>query len=173
MFCALVFTSDSSRYARTDGHRGRHLTISGRNNMHQASTYDDSVPFELSAELTEPIKLLCIDDDPEVAHALNRSFRNKGISTITAYHGTQGYWLACTEKPDVIVIDLRMPRGNGEDVIQSIRTNAVTRHIPIIVLSGSHTFGIKQRVLDLGADCFLEKPASTTEILRTIHGLLH
>lgn len=117
-------------------------------------------------------RVLCIDDDPEVAAGLSRNFRNVGVEALLAYHGTQGYWLACTEKPDVIVIDLRMPRGNGEDVIRSLKQNAVTRNIPIIVLSGVQQFGIEKRVLDLGADCFLEKPAPFTELLQHVNRLL-
>lgn len=115
--------------------------------------------------------VLCIDDDPDVTEGLNRNFRSEGIETLLAYHGTQGYWLACTENPDVIVIDLRMPRGNGEDVIQSLRQNALTRHIPIIVLSGAQEYGIKQRAMDLGADCFLEKPAHFCELMQWVNRL--
>jgi DNA-binding response OmpR family regulator len=117
-------------------------------------------------------RVLCIDDDPSVAEGLHRNFRNEGIETLLAYHGTQGYWLACTEKPDIIVIDLRMPGGNGEDVIQSLKQNALTRHIPIIVLSGAQEYGIKQRAFELGVDCFLEKPANFADLLQKVTRLM-
>ena len=64
------------------------------------------------------------------------------------------------------------PGGNGEDVIQSLRQNAQTRHIPIIVLSGAQEYGIKQRALDLGADCFLEKPANFSELMQEVNRLM-
>lgn len=121
----------------------------------------------------QSIRVLCIDDDPDITVGLNRNFKRAGIETLLAYHGTQGYWLACTEKPNLIIIDLRMPRGNGEDVIQSLRQNSQTRQIPIIVLSGVQTFGIRDRVLDLGADCFLEKPVPFRDLLDTVQELLH
>ena len=140
--------------------------------MQSTPSEQDLAVLNPSLQIQRTIKLLSIDDDPDVANALNRNLKQHGIELVTAYHGTQGYWMACTEKPDVIVIDLRMPRGNGEDVIQSIRSNALTRSIPIIVLSGANNFGIKQRVLDLGADCFLEKPAAAADILEAVRSLL-
>ena len=135
---------------------------------------DYTIPFEQSSNCCslqqhKHTKVLCIDDDPDIAEGLRRNFRKEGIEALFAYHGMQGYWIACTENPDVIVIDLRMPKGNGEDVIQSLRQNTVTSHIPIIVLSGAQSFGIEQRVLDLGADCYLKKPAHFSELIQSIH----
>jgi CheY-like chemotaxis protein len=79
--------------------------------------------------------------------------------------------MACTEKPDVVLLDLRMPGSHGEEVIECLRLNALTRHIPIIVLSGSQEYGVRQRVLAEGADCFLRKPTPFLQILEAVVGL--
>ena len=84
----------------------------------------------------------------------------------------QGYWLACTEMPDVIVIDLCMPRGKGEEIIECLKGNTQTRHIPIVVLSGIRDSSIQKRVVDLGAECFMEKPTPFDEILAKVESLV-
>ena len=116
--------------------------------------------------------ILVIDDDPNVVSSLSRNFHKKGFETLLAYHGTQGYWLACTEKPDLILVDLCMPRGNGESVIESLRCNQQTSHIPIIVFSGKQEYDVENRVLSFGADEFLRKPMKFEDIYSSISDYL-
>ncbi len=118
------------------------------------------------------LKILVVDDDPNVVDSLSRNFRKKGFDTLLAYHGTQGYWLACTEKPDLILVDLRMPRGNGESVIESLRSNQQTAHIPIVVFSGALDYGAEKRALALGADKFLQKPMQFDQIFSSVSRFL-
>ncbi len=116
--------------------------------------------------------ILVVDDDPNVVGSLSRNFRKKGFETLLAYHGTQGYWLACTEKPDLILVDLCMPRGNGESVIESLRSNRQTSHIPIIVFSGKLDYGVENKALSLGADEFLRKPMEFEKIYSCVRNYL-
>ena len=75
-----------------------------------------------------------------------------------------GYWLAVTEKPDVIITDLRMPQGEGEYVVECLKRNSDTSHIPIIVLTGIHEPGLEQRLLELGVEHTFSKPAPFDEV---------
>ncbi len=117
------------------------------------------------------LKVLCIDDDPQVVSALARSLEARGASAIRAYHGMQGYWLACSEAPDIIVTDMMMPRGTGEYVVECLKRNTATRNIPIIVLSGVGVKNLEQRVKQLDVDGVFTKPAQFDSLYRTICAL--
>jgi CheY-like chemotaxis protein len=60
--------------------------------------------------------VLCVDDDPNISEAIGRRLQRFGIRVLRAYHGMQGCWLAATEKPDVIVLDVAMPKGSGVEI---------------------------------------------------------
>ncbi len=64
-------------------------------------------------------KVLCVDDDPNVATSITRGLRPFKVDVLSAYHGMQGIWLATTEKPNVIITDLAMPWTRGEDLIDT------------------------------------------------------
>ena len=91
---------------------------------------------------------------------------------LQALHGMQGYWLACTELPDVIVIDLAMPRGNGAYVVECLRRNSVTREIPIIVLSGSDDSRMWAQVEAANVEATLTKPVPFDQLFDVIHALV-
>ncbi|MCA9260208.1 MAG: response regulator [Planctomycetales bacterium] len=117
-------------------------------------------------------RILCIDDDPCIVSTLTRSFRGHGIEVIPAYHGMQGYWTACTEAPQLVIVDLCMPRGNGEYVIGCLKRNSLTRDIPLVVLSGAQDRRLRKRVREMGVDAFLLKPAPFSAVHEAVEGLL-
>jgi DNA-binding response OmpR family regulator len=129
-----------------------------------------SVAEKSSQRQTGP-KVLCIDDDPCVVNALARNLESRGAIVLGAYHGMQGFWLACTESPDVIITDIMMPRGNGDYVVECLRRNAKTRNIPVIVLSGICAAKLGERVKKLGADQVFAKPVNFNLLFRAIRAL--
>ena len=110
-------------------------------------------------------KVLCIDDDPNVSEAIARRLHSYDVEVVRAFHGMHGFWLAVTEKPDVIITDLRMPQGEGEYVVECLKGNSETAHIPVIVLTGKSEPGLEDKLFRLGVEHFLPKPASFDEIL--------
>ncbi len=110
-------------------------------------------------------KVLCVDDDPNISEALARSLHNYDVEVLRAYHGMHGFWLAMTESPDVIITDLQMPQGAGEEIIECLKRNSDTASIPIIVLTGKSDPGLEARIFRLGAEHFLPKPAAFDEML--------
>ena len=110
-------------------------------------------------------KVLCIDDDPNISEAIARRLHSYDVEVVRAFHGMHGLWLAVTEKPDVIITDLRMPQGEGEQVVECLKGNSKTENIPVIVLTGKSDPGLEDKLLRLGAEHFLPKPASFEEIL--------
>ncbi len=124
------------------------------------------------AERRKTPRILCVDDDPNVSEAIARAFSRHGVEVIRAFHGMQGFWLASTEKPDAIVLDLAMPKGPGEEILECLKRNTQTAHIPVIVLTGKNNPGLKRHVQQLGADRFLHKPISADALLAEISSLL-
>lgn len=112
--------------------------------------------------------ILCIDDDPEVSGAIERRLDRYDVHVIRAFHGMHGYAEALAHKPDAIVMDLRMPRGDGATILECLRRNQQTAAIPVIVLTGMRDRRLKHRLLNLGANEFLCKPLPLDELTRTL-----
>ena len=108
--------------------------------------------------------ILCIDDDPEVSGAIELRLSKYDVHLIRAFHGMHGYAEALAHKPDVIVMDLAMPRGDGATILECLRRNRQTASIPVIVLTGMRDRRLRHRLLNLGADRFLHKPIRLDEL---------
>ncbi len=115
-------------------------------------------------------KILSVDDDPNISKAIQCRFQAYGITVIRAFHGEQGIWLAAREKPDLVITDLVMPLGGGEDVVGCLKSMPETRHIPVLVLTGQPNGHMRRQLRDLGADGYLSKPIEF-EKLRAAVGL--
>lgn len=103
-------------------------------------------------------RILCIDDDPEICRTLEMRLGEYNAEVLVAFFGTQGFWEAITDHPDLILMDVGMPSGDGRFVLQSLRHNRSTERIPVIVLTGMRDPKLKNEMLNLGADRFLNKP---------------
>jgi DNA-binding response OmpR family regulator len=112
--------------------------------------------------------ILCIDDDPEVSGAIELRLSRYDVHLIRAFHGMHGYAEALAHKPDVIVMDLRMPSGDGATILECLRRNQQTAAIPVIVLTGMRDHRLKQTLLNLGANEFLCKPLLLDELTRSL-----
>jgi DNA-binding response OmpR family regulator len=112
--------------------------------------------------------VLCIDDDPQVAEVLQDHLERYDVELLRAYHGMQGYWLAVTHMPDVIITDLRMPQGDGGTILECLRRNSKTAAIPVIVLTGRTGAEVERHVSHIGADCFRTKPVSCDQLLEDL-----
>ncbi|MEX0611803.1 MAG: response regulator [Pirellulales bacterium] len=102
--------------------------------------------------------LLCIDDDPQISEGIRLRLRDYQVDVLSAYHGMHGFWLAMTERPDLIITDMRMPQGQGDYVVEALRSNSDTRQIPVIVLTGQRSSDVVQKVRQLDVQAFLMKP---------------
>ena len=114
---------------------------------------------------TQTPVVLCIDDDPQVVEVIQDYLDRYDVKLLRAHFGAQGIWLAAVHQPDVIITDLRMPQGDGATVIETLRRNAKTAAIPIVVLTGRTDPGIEGRVRHLGAENCLHKPLHVHDLL--------
>lgn len=108
------------------------------------------------------MKILIADDDPQLVRALRITLATQGYDVVAARDGADAIALATKEHPDLVLLDLGMPRVDGMSVIQALRGWTTA---PIIVVSGRTGSGDKVDALDAGADDYLTKPFLIDELL--------
>jgi Response regulator of the LytR/AlgR family len=117
-------------------------------------------------------KILIIEDDYNVRENLQQLLRRVGFSVFQAENGTEGIELARKIVPDIIICDIMMPELNGFDVINILSKDAETSIIPFIFLTAKSEIGDFREGMKLGADDYLTKPYSVSDLLNTINSRL-
>jgi two-component system, OmpR family, KDP operon response regulator KdpE len=113
--------------------------------------------------------ILIVDDDPAIRDSLSKELRAAGYATTTAADGSEGMRAFQSQVPDLVLTDLAMPRSDGFELIAAIRASS---RVPIVVLSVRGADPDKVRALDLGADDYVTKPFSMTELLARVRAQL-
>ena len=116
--------------------------------------------------------ILIADDDPNVVNVLGIRLIATGYNVIAAYDGIQIIELAQHEKPDLIVLDIKMSGKNGYTVFQDLRESVSARSIPIVFFSALPSEQAQEKATQLGADGFVSKSADPDEIMAKITELL-
>jgi DNA-binding response OmpR family regulator len=119
----------------------------------------------------QPIILLT-DDSLMIHRVVGQILTNEGYKVLKAYNGEKGYEMARTWKPDLIIMDIEMPKMNGIEATRSIKTDPTVSHIPVIVLTSLGSEEDIKKANEAGADCFLNKPVSKDELLKTVKNIL-
>jgi pilus assembly protein CpaE len=118
-------------------------------------------------------KILVVDDDPNVQRLLQYTLKQEGYDVLIASDGTEGFRLYGAESPDLILLDVLLPKLDGYQVAEKIRAEeSGTRHVPIIMLTAEREVEQKVRGLRAGADDYLIKPFHPAELLARIKSLL-
>ena len=117
-------------------------------------------------------KILIVEDDPRVAKALELRIRNAGYATTVASDGYSGVTAAAKLKPDLILLDINMPAGNGFTVAERIRANQPER-TPIVFITASKQPDLLDRALALEASGYVEKPYNPEQVLTLLANVLN
>jgi DNA-binding response OmpR family regulator len=120
-----------------------------------------------------PADILIVDDDPDMLHALEVRLKASGYGVHCAEDGIGAISEARKHTPDLIVLDLGIPAGDGFIVLDTLKTNLDLASIPVIVLSGRDRRANEERVLNAGARAFLQKPVQSNEFLAVIRQTLN
>jgi two-component system KDP operon response regulator KdpE len=115
-----------------------------------------------------PADILIVDDDPDMLQALQIRLKASGYDVHCAEDGIGAISEARRHAPDLIVLDLGIPSGDGFVVLDTLRANIDLSSIPVIVLSGRDRRANEERVLNAGAKAFLQKPVESNEFLAAI-----
>ena len=113
------------------------------------------------------------DDDPVFRCLLTGFAQAAGWQTITASDAMQAVMYAVRCRPTAVLLDINMPGGTGETALARLRSNAITRGTPVIVVTGSEEPGLEFRVRDLGATGFLRKPVEPVAIQAALAAAIH
>lgn len=113
--------------------------------------------------------MLVVEDEASLASTLSYNFRKNGFDVISAYDGVEGLQAARRENPDVIVLDLMLPKMDGLEVCRRLRADS---DVPILMLTARGEELDRVVGLELGADDYLTKPFSMRELVARVRALL-
>ena len=120
-------------------------------------------------------KILIVDDEPDVVTYLTTLLEDNGFATITAVDGREAFATAKSDKPDLITLDISMPEESGVKAYRQLQGDAITKDIPIIIVTGISAdferFIRSRKQVDPPA-AYFEKPIDPEKFLKTIGEIL-
>ncbi|MFZ4791687.1 MAG: response regulator transcription factor [Candidatus Competibacteraceae bacterium] len=117
-------------------------------------------------------KILVVDDEPNIVLSLEFLMKQAGFQVRTASDGEAALTAVAAEPPDLVLLDVMMPRKNGYEVCQAIRANPDWKGVRIIMLTAKGREVEREKGLALGADDYITKPFSTKEVVERVRELL-
>jgi two-component system phosphate regulon response regulator PhoB len=121
---------------------------------------------------TAPKRILLVEDDRFLRRACEASLRQRGLTVTTAADGEEGLRLARSERPDLILLDMLMPKLSGLDVLRALRGDAETRNVPVLILSNSSREQDIAEVTTLGVSGYFVKSNLSLQELGELVGRL-
>lgn len=117
-------------------------------------------------------KILIADDDPNILLSLEFLMKKQGYNVLIARDGGEARDLIVRERPDLLLLDVMMPRMNGYELCQFVKNEADYKYMRVIFLSAKSKAVDMQKGYDAGADFYLPKPFSTRELVAKVQSLL-
>lgn len=108
-------------------------------------------------------RVLIIEDEPTLQSALTRTLKDEGFEPLSAYDGVEGIEKAKEEKPDVILLDIVLPKKDGFTVARTLNEDTDTKHIPVIALTNLGAPEDIERMLECGVKNYLVKSSHSLE----------
>lgn len=124
------------------------------------------------ADSSEPIRVLVVDDDPQIVKVMRLMLKIRGYEVLEALRGAEGVQVAQEKKPDVILLDIMMPDIDGYDVFRQLRLDPATMDIPVIFVSAKASQEHVDTGLSLGAEGYITKPFQPEDLLEEISRVL-
>lgn len=114
------------------------------------------------------VKILLIEDEVNIALMIRKFLESEGFEVFVENNGVAGVERAFSEKPDLILLDLVLPKMNGFLVCETLKSDGKTRNIPILVISAKAEEHDIKRAKELGADDYIVKPIEIKNLLKAI-----
>jgi CheY-like chemotaxis protein len=118
------------------------------------------------------MKVLIVEDHPEHREYVVRVFAALGLSTIAASRAGEAIGLARSERPDLILMDVMLPEGDGRAAARLLKQDPETAGIPIIAVTALALAGDREKCLDAGCDGYLSKPFTPQQLRDTVRPFL-
>ena len=119
-----------------------------------------------------PATVLVVDDDPVILKLLEVNFEMEGFQVVRAADGAEGLERARELRPDIVVLDVMMPRMTGYEVAKALREDDATAHIPIIFVTARAQSTDVERGMELGVDDYVTKPFDPLDLIARVNTLL-
>jgi len=127
-------------------------------------------PTENESEKTPVV--LVVDDNQQNLELLQAYLEDIDCETIAAYDGVEAMEIIADQPPDLILLDIMMPKMSGFEVCRRLKNDPKTTDIPIIMVTALNEFGDIERGIDSGTDDFLSKPVNKLELLTRVRTML-
>jgi two-component system response regulator len=115
-----------------------------------------------------PMKILLVEDNPLNRDVLSRRLTRRGYEVVTAVDGEEALLQACAEAPDIVLMDLNMPKLNGWDATKRLKQMPETMHLRVIALSAHALSGDQTKAIAAGCDAYVSKPVDFEHLLSLI-----
>jgi len=116
--------------------------------------------------------ILVVDDNQQNLELLQAYLENMDCETVPAYDGPQALKIIANQPPDLVLLDVMMPRMSGFEVCRRIKNDPKTTDIPVIMVTALNEFGDIERGIDSGTDDFISKPVNKLELLTRVKTML-
>ncbi|MBI2093281.1 MAG: response regulator [Candidatus Omnitrophica bacterium] len=122
--------------------------------------------------MVEKKRILLVDDEPSIVKMVSKRLEVEGFEVLTAYDGHAGLLAAQSQQPDLIILDLMLPKMNGYEVCRLLKFDQKSQHIPIILFTARAQEKDEQLGNECGADAYVRKPFKSEELLGKVRSLL-
>ncbi|MCF7878678.1 MAG: response regulator [Candidatus Omnitrophica bacterium] len=116
-------------------------------------------------------KILIVDDEPDILKIVIFRLKGKGYQTISARSGENALQLLAGNRPDLIILDLRLPGINGDEVCRKIKADEKLKDIPVILLTASTGQDIEKLSKEIGAVDFIRKPFDSQNFINKVENI--
>jgi len=127
---------------------------------------------DTQADKQKPSDVLIVDDNAQNAELLQAYLDDQGYDIRIATDGVDAMEQVAARTPDIVLLDIMMPRMSGFEVCRRLKDDRQTRDIPIVMVTALNELGDVERGIDCGADDFLSKPVSKLELITRVKSLL-
>ena len=117
-------------------------------------------------------KILVVEDDPDIMRILTHALSAVGHQVVPAYGGEDAIRKVKAQKFDLVLTDLSMPKISGVEVIQAIKSDLATQHIPVLAVTAHVSDSIAQSAGQVGCDGYISKPFSPKQLVQEIQKYL-
>ena len=111
-------------------------------------------------------KILVIDDDTSMLRYLKQHLQNAGYAVLLAEDGIVGAQLVLNASPDLILVDVEMPYLSGYELVEALKADPATRHLPVVFLTADKQ--VEERTRQLGAEAYIKKPVNVNQLLEVV-----
>jgi two-component system cell cycle response regulator DivK len=111
-----------------------------------------------------PKKILIVEDNPQNMKVAQMTLKPHGYTLLEATDGEQALEVAVRDSPDLIIMDVQLPKMSGLEVTRRLRQMPAFKHVPIIAITAYAMKGDKEKVVEAGCDAYLPKPINTREL---------